>query len=274
MNKMKARIRKGRSGFTLIELLVVIAIIAILAALLLPALSKAKVRAQLTGCISNLKQLQLAWILYADDNEEEMVRNSWAGLTPATAGWASGAFMSWDNALPTANPANYNRLALESALLAPYCNKVVDIYKCPGDRLSAKNGPRVRTYSMNGQMGNVPPPTGGMPNWNVGWKRYRKTTELTELPPSEAFIFIEEHPDSINDAYFQIDMNMAIPKYPDVPGSNHDGVGALSFADGHVESKRWGFRPPVRRANPPIGNVAATPVSDWVWLTSHATVRE
>ncbi|HTD68278.1 MAG TPA: hypothetical protein VK846_17270, partial [Candidatus Limnocylindria bacterium] len=202
---------------------------------------------------------------------------SWAGLVPATQGWASGAFMSWDTAA-SPNAANYNRLALESALLAPYCNKVVDIYKCPGDRKQGAKGPRVRSYSMNCQMGCIPGTTPGPPpapsyppDFNSGWRQFKRTTELVDLGPSDAFVFIEEHPDSINDAYFQVKMSLPM-MFPDVPGSNHDGVGALSFADGHVESHRWDFHPPVKGTPPPLQSQPAG-ARDWTFLTSHTTIR-
>jgi prepilin-type N-terminal cleavage/methylation domain-containing protein len=265
--------RKSNHGFTLIELLVVIAIIAILAAMLLPALTKAKIKAESTKCLSNLKQMQLGWLMYADDHDQNMVPNGAVGAPPGFA-WVNPNYMGWGT-----EDANTNYSILKNGLLSPYINAGVAVYRCAGDKIESGNGTRVRSYSMNGQMGSyslrIPPATVyDTPNYNAGFRAFKKTSQLTGgLPASMAFIFIEEHPGSINDGYFQPDMiNL---RFPDLPGGNHDFGGGLSFADGHCEIRRWrdAVRVPVNRGTL-VQNVPATANSqDLFWLRERSTIR-
>jgi prepilin-type N-terminal cleavage/methylation domain-containing protein/prepilin-type processing-associated H-X9-DG protein len=255
------------SGFTLIELLVVIAIIAILAGLLLPALAKAKDKALSVKCMSNNKQMQLAWIMYADDFNGVMVPNGAVGAPPNLR-WVSGDYMGWSMESPNTNTA-----LLKSGLLAPYLNGQVSVYKCPADKLPALNGERVRSMSMNGHMGTArggPPLYYTPPNFNPTYRQYAKVSELAApLIPSKAWVFIDEHPDSINDAYFQV--NMSADVFPDVPGSTHNKGAGFSFADGHSEIRRWKnaftVRPVLKTR---IGNIPAGPNNvDLAWLREH-----
>ena len=223
-------------GFTLIELLIVIAIIAILAALLLPALARAKQRAERAECLNNLRQLQLAWILYADDNSDQLPPN-YDQSTQTIKSWVKG-IMKWDFPPLPSNPDNYNTTNLTESALAPYSSHSTGIYKCPGDKKDGAKGPRVRSVSMNAYMGGVSTDPNITGNGFSTYRVFQKSTAIRSPTPSDAWVFLDENGDSINDGFFFVAMTQTANWY-DIPGNYHGGTGAFSFADGHAESRAW-----------------------------------
>ncbi len=216
------------SAFTLIELLVVIAIIAILASMLLPALSKAKAKGQTTYCLNSLRQLNICWLMYSDDYNDSLIVNAALG----TPDFQNNAWVLGDMSTPTQAT---NELFIQRGKLFAY-NGSTKIYHCPADKSTAKIGaqnyPRVRSYSMSGQMnGNVPV------NDTRLYPINRKYSNILRPPPAKAFVFIDEHPISIDDAYIAI--NVDPPVWQNYPAAWHQNGANLSFADGHAEHWRW-----------------------------------
>ena len=271
---MNVSYRHSKSGFTLIELLVVIAIIAILAGMLLPALSKAKIKAQATFCMNNNRQLSIGWRMYVEENNDTLphVKHGpyeWVG------GWLDFNGNNRENWDIHAN--------LSKSLLWNHVGKNPAIYKCPGDRSVVKvrgqTLPRVRSISMLNWVGgrgeNLPM------GWSEGanWRIYRKHSDMVDPGPSSTFVFVDEREDTINDGMFVVDMN----GYPnngashhivDIPASYHNKAGSFTFADGHSEIKKW--RDP--RTMPPFRPGIATPYDfpspnnpDVLWMQERAT---
>lgn len=274
-------------GFTLVELLVVIAIIAILVSLLLPVMNTAKAKAQGVFCMNNTRQLCIAWELYADDHSGRFPYNLGGStgnrkIAPRTQfNWVNNT-LDW---FATPGSDNTNPATILQASLSDYAARSLAIYKCPSDKVvsSAQADAgwtgRVRSYSMNAMVGDAGPVSlTGVNQNNPDYVQFFSASQIPE--PSRIFVFLDEHPDSINDGYFleQADYTTADggAVWIDLPASYHNGAASLSFADGHAEIHRW-LR--ARTKRPPIANSLRLPMyipanerEDYDWVISHMSV--
>ena len=244
-----AAYRPLRHGFTLIELLVVIAIIAILAGMLLPALAKAKTKAQGIACMNNGRQLMMAWHLYSGDFDDKLVNNF--GVAETQTEISQKTYQNWVNNVMdwSANEMNTNTLYLRNGILGQYSGGGVGSYKCPADiflskpQKAASFRQRVRSLSMNAHMGafnrNLSDTWAkGQNTFNTTYRQMLKQGDIVQ--PAMTFVTLDEHPDSINDGYFLLSVPSS-SSWGDLPASYHNGACGFSFSDGHSEVKKWRF---------------------------------
>tara|TARA_Y100001934_G_C12367125_1_gene784162 strand:- start:1180 stop:2028 length:849 start_codon:yes stop_codon:yes gene_type:complete len=276
--------KQKQHGFTLIELLVVIAIIAILAALLLPALAKAKTKATGIRCMSNNKQVVLAWLMYTGDNDGFLAGS--LGDTGTRDIWVPGRLDF------SSNRNNVDKGLLldpkKGALLGKYLQNA-EVFKCPADMSTVRIGketlPRIRSISMSQSFGRNPTQGGRAGQWLPyrTYLNYVKEGDMANPGPSNLFVFLDEHPNSINDAAFAVkcDTRGSGARMIDWPASFHNGAAGFAFGDGHAEIKKWQDKRtivPHKNSNgmpsPPGGlNQAAPNSPDVEWMQDRASAR-
>jgi len=270
--------KTSRSAFTLIELLVVIAIIAILAAMLLPALGRAKQKAQGISCLNNSKQLMLAAISYGTDSNDKfpgVVHSTGVVVNDDRKPWVSG-WLNW-----TVSYDNTNTLFLTDerfSSLAPYYGRQKDIFHCPADKFVSSPqramgwAARARSMSANFYLGAANPKENNPP-LDQGYALLTKFSEVANPGPAMTWMYLDEHPDSINDAAF---FSVRGDRWLDLPASYHGGAGGVAFVDGHAEIHKWqssanGY--PVRIATFPGLDVAKGD-RDYEWLRERTNKKQ
>jgi len=278
-------LRKGSGrddGFTLMELIVVVGIVIVLVGLLLPAVSLSKSRAQAIVCMNNSRQLAFAWSMYSNENNNRLAYNLGASAQlhmstlqsyPTSPNWVNN-IMDWE-----LSQDNTNLDFVNQSLLAPLAGFASSVFHCPADSVVSavqqKAGwtRRVRSISMNAMVGDPGSLLqGGVKIDNPGFEQFVRDTDFQD--PSAIFVFLDEHPDSINDGYFMNTPDNG--QWLDLPASAHNGGGSFSFADGHTEVHRWRNASTVRPAIPEGAGLpfALSPgqTDDFDWVIKHTSV--
>ncbi len=272
--------RRTHSAFTLVELLVVVAIAGILMALLFPALESSKARAQAVACMNNKRQLTLAWTMYSGDNGDRLAYNLASDPSTVGASFSTIQAQNWVNNIMDweLSPDNTNADFINNSPLAFYVNWSPKLFKCPADsalsdvqKRAGWHYGRVRSVSMNAMVGNPGPAL----QWgrNTNNPDYSQFLTEADIPaPSSIMVFLDEHPDSINDGYFLVTDD---GQWDSLPGSYHSGGGCISFADGHTIIHHWINSSTVR---PPRPDAAGLPLSlrgndltDYQWVLQHSS---
>jgi prepilin-type N-terminal cleavage/methylation domain-containing protein len=284
---LAAKQERRRNGFTLIELAVVLATIALLAAMLLPALAQTRQNSQVIECLANQRQLAVAWMMYARDNNDKTVPVG--SLSEQPANFAENPLndvnLQPGGSLAQFCPGNLQSVAMtagryytnwiKAGLIYPYIQNVA-VYKCPADLSRCPFGASPifakysdRTYSVNCYVG-------GMQWWDPNYKLYRKLSDMNRPGPAMTWVFIEENPTSIDDCYFALDPAQPTLWY-NSPAVLHGNASVMTYADGHSDAHRWTDGNMINDKNPQIPPgiyVPADPHSgDLAWLLSVSTVH-
>lgn len=294
VRQVKQTLRSGeRQGFTLIELLIVTALIGVISAILLTALSRARLRAQAIVCLNNTRNLVQGWHNISEDNEGKLAYNVGPdGLTPNqlasigedpdSANWVNNKnVLDWELTEANTNLA----YVMGKSALGPYVGNP-NVYRCPADnvlsglQLGAQWENRNRSYSINAMVGDAGlVSASGQNSDNPGYQQYFKYTSIQQ--PAEIFVFLDEHPDSIKDGYF---LNAANPnernlrgRWQSLPANYHNGASAMAFADLHCELHRWVCGSTLRPNRPggaglPLA-IPSTEQEDFRWIMKHSSER-